>query len=55
MREEEVEAVEREEAVPRGERPAPNYPEIVSFLQNHWNELSKDKKLKVYGDKKQRR
>jgi len=33
--------------------PSPNHTEIVSFLQNNWEEFSKDKKkVKVYGEKK---
>jgi hypothetical protein len=34
---------------------SPNHCEIVSFLQNNWEEFSKDKKAKVYGDKKEQR
>jgi len=34
---------------------APNYPEIVNFLQDNWNQLARDKKAKIYGDKKKRR
>jgi len=33
--------------------PSPNHCEIVSFLQNNWEEFSKDKKVKVYGEKKE--
>jgi len=34
---------------------AGNYPEIVNFLQNNWAASARDKKIKVYGEKKNRR